>query len=921
MIALPTALPELPCHGPMRGVLVRLSAVVCVAWASAVSGQVGEVGEVGDVPRALPVGEVEARGVDPAAGGASKGPEEDLFDYANYVYSQGQFQLAASKYSDYIRTYPQGKRQAEAWFRLGECHMGLGDVARADQAFLELLKRFPKGPVAAGGAYRLATFRYRNADFQAARAYFSIAAEEATDRDVRLSATYYKGLSFRREGRPEDSILPFEIVVREVENNPYRESGRLMLAASFLDLGRKADAARVYDQLLEEHDRAAARPGGVAGAVLASEAARGEALVKSGLLLAEGGDAKGAIERFQRVMQLGAGAEEWKAYARFNLIQTYHGDGDYDAVIAAYTGGRAGADLPEDYRSRILLLVGDAFQRKGRYTSAIEVYQLVEASYRGTEQALEAGYRKLVCFYKIGDGKLAEFTDRFVSMYREEFPQHRFLHMGRLIEADSLFGKGEFEAAAAAFGAVSVDKLPEELQAQVWFNRGWAEVEAEKFGPAAESFGKYLELAPEGSNVAAALLRRGESFVQVSDFEGALADFGRVIEEHVGRPAREAALQQAARARSQQRDMRGMIATYQTLIDDYPATVAKAEAYYQIGWGHYELREFEECVGPLERAMEVDGELYAPNARPRLIVAYWSLQEVEKLAAVVDAQIEADASRRRGASSGAEGGEEVMRAIPVPEEGDLAGEVGEVGEVGGVDEERTEGGEGEQEGQQPERALVERVDPAASVPRNALIFLGLSLLEEQNYQRAEHYLRLASYRDEPDELPLEVWRSLIEARLEIGDFDGSVEAAEYYLAREELPRAEQGRALLMMGRAQLALGRYGKARLAARDGLARVPEGRVNGQLNLLYGDACLAEALALRAGSYVQAPDEVRAPEALLGEAAASFLRVSEFFGDEQLTPEALAKAARTYEELGQLERAQEKRDELAQKYPGYKG
>lgn len=71
--------------------------------------------------------------------------------------------------------------------------------------------------------------------------------------------------------------------------------------------------------------------------------------------------------------------------------------------------------------------------------------------------------------------------------------------------------------------------------------------------------------------------------------------------------------------------------------------------------------------------------------------------------------------------------------------------------------------------------------------------------------------------------------------------------------------------------------------------------------------------------GDKLAAEGQAEAAQAKQGEAAAKFMIPSQFFDDEEVTPEALDKASQALQKAGQSEKAAEFQKLLKQKYPSY--
>jgi tetratricopeptide (TPR) repeat protein len=158
---------------------------------------------------------------------------------------------------------------------------------------------------------------------------------------------------------------------------------------------------------------------------------------------------------------------------------------------------------------------------------------------------------------------------------------------------------------------------------------------------------------------------------------------------------------------------------------------------------------------------------------------------------------------------------------------------------------------------------------------------------------------LVSNPQEPRETPKEVWRYLAKARLETGDGEGALAAANNVLAVEDNP-GWKADGLLDRGRALLMLNRDSEARIAADEGAALRPQGRTSAGLRILSGD------LNFKARNF--------------GPAAADFLNVIQFHEDADLKPLAISKYIRVLEEQGKAAEAEKFRSQLKTEFPDWK-
>jgi tetratricopeptide (TPR) repeat protein len=174
----------------------------------------------------------------------------------------------------------------------------------------------------------------------------------------------------------------------------------------------------------------------------------------------------------------------------------------------------------------------------------------------------------------------------------------------------------------------------------------------------------------------------------------------------------------------------------------------------------------------------------------------------------------------------------------------------------------------------------------------------------QSYNSGDHVmaakcLALIASPEEPRATPKEVWRYLAKARLETGDFEGALAAANHVLAVEDNP-SWKADGLLDRGRALLALDRPSEARKSADEALELRPQGRTSAGLRILVGDL------------------ELKADDA--SKAAAEYLIVVKFHEDKDLKPLAIRKLIEALEKQGDKTEAEKYRQQLKSEFPDWK-
>ncbi len=776
------------------------------------------------VPKAIPV---EPKPATPPTN-KPKGPDEDLFDYASMIYDRGEYSLAAQSLGQYLQNYPSGRHVPVALFRIGECYMQQKQLKVAETYYQEVVSRYPNSDGAPSAAYRLGAMSFNNQDYSQSARMFEFCEVKTMLPQVRLASSFNKARAYQMLGDKKGQIVALNDVIAVKTDNPYRETALLSLGTVLMAADKKEEALPLFLDLLT---------------TTKDSAVISEASVKAAVLNGEMGKPEEAVPLFERALQITETTAENRGIALVGVVQALFAKGDYEGVINNYN--QNATVLPEgETRPKMLLLVGNAYRMKKSYTRAVEVYLMIEQGNSISDQAFEAGYWKLYCFYLLDDKDLAEFATDFISKNSITHKSHQFLNLARLIRADFHFNKQRYAEAATSFNDVQIQELPDKLQPSTLFNKAWAQAEAQRPQEAIGSFSLFITTFASHELMAKALARRGLAYLESKDMPKAMADFQTVVKNHPNSEAVELAYLQMGLIAAEQRDFKATIAAFEVLVKKFPSSPAAGQAWFGIGRANYSLQQWDQAIQALQKAADVDRKTYLDQASMMIIQAQYVQKNTEELAKAIDG--------------------------------------------------------------------YRRVNANANVPPNVLTWLGLKLYDLRLFARATHFLSLATTPDAPENTDPRVWSYLGMAFLETKDYESSVKATEHFL-KVTPESAARARGLLTKGRGLLGQNKFDEAEAVVQEGLGFAKDGKPQALLLLLQGDILLA--LGDKLTSENQA---VAAVDKYTG-AAGKFMIPAQFFDDDEITPEAIDKAARALEKSGKAEKAGEFRKLLKDKYPSY--
>ncbi len=190
--------------------------------------------------------------------------------------------------------------------------------------------------------------------------------------------------------------------------------------------------------------------------------------------------------------------------------------------------------------------------------------------------------------------------------------------------------------------------------------------------------------------------------------------------------------------------------------------------------------------------------------------------------------------------------------------------------------------------------------PDGQLPGEILEWLGLESYNAKDYAAAARYLTALSKATNPSSVKPDFWFYLGDAQMKLKEPAAAEESLQKFVQNSSDPAAK-AKAMLALGEAKIGAHKPDDAQKIAEEIMTLQPEGRVNAQARLLAGDVEMERQQFETAGK--------------------AFMSVALLYDDPEITPQALAKAAKAYEKAGKPDEAERARTQLRQKYPDYAG
>lgn len=717
--------------------------------------------------------------------GAAAGPvaqpvqKEIELTYADMLFSQKQWVLAAQQYQNFVQAHPASVNLEAGWFRLGECYLQTGQTADAEKTFSFVIGTFKKGPFVGSAAYRVAVFKYNAKDYRNAVAYFELAEKNLSSPEGRLQATFNRARALQITEQTKASITAYEQVLTQVKEGPLLEPALIEVARLLFSSG---DTKKAYERFKELTQ------------VAKDPEVKSEAYARAGLLAAELGKSEESSQFLDLAMK-GDAKGEWKGLAQVGLIFNHFGKNEYAKVIEIHKQGAL--RIPPDLEAKTLLIIAHSYRLSNQLDAAAQAYGEIESKFRGQPDGAEAGYRRLQCLYEKGDGGFLIYADHFVEQQAKLDPESSRIDLTYLMKGEWYFNLAQkakdeeardaYVKSADAYGKVRLASIDDKYRGPRLYKLGWAQIEAGSRAEGAAELGEYLSHFPDGEYATSALAKRGMTLQSLEDYPGALAEFKRLVERFPESSEAEFAQEQIALIHLARREIPNMIAAYATLLEKYPKTKAAAEANYWVGFGQLDSKKYAEALPPLQKARELDRATYHDKASYGIIMAYYQTEDVARLYP------------------------ELRDYHNLP---DLAK-------------------------QENDPKALRR--PSLEIPPQIITYCGRKLFIEKKYAEAEQMLALGATPKEPEKTEADVWDTLARSRMELKRWDGVIEPLDALLKIAQRP-SQRADAYLMQSRARLNLRQFQEARQAADEVLKLVKTGKLAAEARMLLGDVQSAE-------------------------------------------------------------------------------
>ena len=483
-----------------------------------------------------------------------------------------------------------------------------------------VINRYKKGRYVALASNRLGYDAFTNKKYNQAAIYFGRVAAMSTTADERYRGRYQEASCYRYSGQTERAIKSYSMIEAAADAPPvYKENAKLRLG--YLYFGKKdlVNALDKFASLVQPN---------VAGNV------RADAALNAGLISLQLKKTDNAESYLKAVLL--SKEEKFKPRAQAALMNSMYTGKNYQGVLDAMKNGSY-KGKPATEAIKYTLAGRSAYQLKN-YSSAIKLFALAERQVPLSKESFEAGYFRLLCFFNIKGANIPQQVDAFLEVYQPRFPKQPKIHKALLMKAETLFDENKFRDAAAAYNQINPKLVGEDNQANLLFKRGWCLSESGDHNGAVRSFTEFMKAFADDERAPKVIAQRGKSCLALGDRGGAQRDFDLLIQRYPQNKLAALAWQNIARLKKDAQNYPEMLRCYESMLISFPKlrkeTIANAQ--YWIGWGAYQLKDYEKAMPALEQAAILMPDVYGVNAQMLVIYCSYAMKDKARLQTAVD---------------------------------------------------------------------------------------------------------------------------------------------------------------------------------------------------------------------------------------------------------------------------------------------
>jgi len=172
---------------------------------------------------------------------------------ADYLYGENKYQKAKRVYEKIVKKFSMEEEAERAYYRIGQCHQGLGLFPQAVLAYEKFLQQYPYSEYLIEGKYNLACSYQEMGDLEKATQILRKTIYEFPY--SKIIAELYLALAncLFQQSKTEESTSIYQKIIRRYPQEPQSAQAYLKLGDIYLEKKRYSEAILCYTSFLKQY--------------------------------------------------------------------------------------------------------------------------------------------------------------------------------------------------------------------------------------------------------------------------------------------------------------------------------------------------------------------------------------------------------------------------------------------------------------------------------------------------------------------------------------------------------------------------------------------------------------------------------------------------------------------------------------------
>ena len=560
-----------------------------------------------------------------AQGNLAVDPGEDAFQRAKNIYANAitaknpdtrrrLLNATIPQLENYVKQFPKHKNTPAAYYYLAFSCAKNTELPRARELFKYLIRTYKKGIYVTKAARYMADDARIGKRYKEAVEFYGVVARLATKPSEYLEAYYCEGICHQILENPPKATVSFKTAISKSDiSSIYYQLSHVKLGHIYHDQKNFKEALAHFTAVAKKES---------------NHNLRAESTFYKGVVLAKLKKFKESRAAYNEVLKLSD--KKWKPQALVAIMSVRYAEGDYQGVLKAVEQVE-GVKFTGALMAKKEILQGKSYLKLKEYRKAVQSFSKVETRYPDTEEAFEAHYRKILCYYNLKSSVVTAQVNVFMRKYGKQYRAHQYTNMALMLQAETQFDVKLFKEAALTYEKINLKLLDDTSKASVLYKKAWCYSELKRYREAVQGFTDFLTAYPANPLKAQVYALRAQNYVLLKNFKNALADYKTVIKLMPNTRLSASAQQASARVYKLEGKFEEMTKQYEELLQQKELSpVVTLNAHYWVAWGYFKQDQYKKSLPHLTEAKKLDKGTYKKQLSLLAVLCYYQLKDKDE---------------------------------------------------------------------------------------------------------------------------------------------------------------------------------------------------------------------------------------------------------------------------------------------------